>query len=163
MKIIVFSDSHGDLTEMRAALKKHRHADVVAFCGDGCSDIQRIRMEFPDKQYYAVCGNCDWYCNEPNIQEFQLVGKNFFVTHGHLFGVKQGYDRIINLGRQNGFDIILFGHTHKQLTSVEGGILLVNPGSIGYGGCYTIIEINEDTGKIKATEYPHDEYGPVIL
>ena len=80
-----------------------------------------------------------------------------------MFGVKQSTERLINVGRQNGCDIVLFGHTHKQLTTVEGGMLVLNPGSIGYGGRYSIIEIDEKTGKIKATEYPDDDYGPVII
>ncbi len=163
MRIIVFSDSHGDPSGMKSALKKHRHVDVVAFCGDGCNDLEEIRNSFRDKEYFAVCGNCDWYCSEPNIQEFEIAGKVIFMTHGHLFGVKQGTDRITDLARQNGYDIVLFGHTHKQLTSVEGGILLVNPGSVGYSDRYTIIDIDEDTGKIKAVEYPDDDFGPVII
>ncbi len=163
MKIIVFSDSHGDLTVMRSALKKHRSCEIVIFCGDGCSDIQKLRLDFPDKAFFSVCGNCDWYCSEPNFQQIELAGKKIFFTHGHMFGVKQSCDRIINVGKQNGSDIILFGHTHKQMTSVEGGILLLNPGSAGYGGKYSIIEIDEKNGKIKATEYPDDDYGPVII
>ncbi len=163
MRIIVFSDSHGDPSGMRSALRKHRHTDIVAFCGDGCKDIAEIRAAFPDKEYFSVCGNCDWYCSEPNIQEFEVAGKKIFMTHGHLFGVKQGTDRIISLARQNGYDIVLFGHTHKQLTSVEGGILLVNPGAVGYSDSYTIIDIDEITGKIKAVEYPDNDFGPVII
>lgn len=164
MKMIVFSDSHGDTTVMRSALKKHnRRTDVVAFCGDGWRDLAEIRNEFPDKAYFSVRGNCDWYCNEPLFQEFELAGKKIFMTHGHMFDVKMGSSHIVNYGRSNGYDILLFGHTHKQLTSVEGSMLLLNPGSVGHGGNYSIIEINEQTGKIKATEYPYNDFGPVIL
>ena len=163
MKFLVFSDSHGDMAAMSSVMRKHRSAEVVMFCGDGCNDLAKLRMDHPDKAFFAVSGNCDWYCSEPNIQEFEVAGKKIFMTHGHLFGVKQGTDRIISLARQNGYDIVLFGHTHKQLTSVEGGILLVNPGAVGYSDSYTIIDIDEITGKIKAVEYPDNDFGPVII
>ncbi len=163
MKILVFSDSHGDTTTMQSALKKHRSAEVVLFCGDGCRDVNTVCSGYPDKAVFSVCGNNDWYCNAPNFLTVELAGKKIFMTHGHLFGVKQGYERIINLGRENGSHIVIFGHTHKQLTTVESGMLLLNPGSVGYGGNYTIIEIDEKTGKIRAVEYPNDRFGPVIL
>ncbi len=163
MKFLVFSDSHGDMAAMSSVMRKHRSAEVVMFCGDGCNDLAKLRMDHPDKAFFAVSGNCDWYCSEPNYQVLELAGKKIFITHGHMFGVKQSTERLINVGRQNGCDIVLFGHTHKQLTTVEGGMLVLNPGSIGYGGRYSIIEIDEKTGKIKATEYPDDDYGPVII
>ncbi len=163
MKIIVFSDSHGDVASIKEALRKHRSADVVLFCGDGCRDAAAAVSGHNDKVLYSVCGNNDWYCNEPNFLIVELAGKKIFMTHGHLFGVKQGTDRITELGRQNGSDIIVFGHTHKQLTTVKCGMLLLNPGSIGYSGNYSIIEIDETTGKMKAVEYPNDKFGPVIL
>ena len=163
MKFLVFSDSHGDMAAMSSVMRKHRSAEVVMFCGDGCNDLAKLRMDHPDKAFFAVSGNCDWYCSEPNYQVLELAGKKIFITHGHMFGVKQSIERLINVGRQNGCDIVLFGHTHKQLTTVEGGMLVLNPGSIGYGGRYSIIEIDEKTGKIKATEYPDDDYGPVII
>lgn len=163
MKILVFSDSHGDVESMKDALKKHRSAEVILFCGDGCRDVSAAMSGYNDKAFYSVCGNNDWYCNSPNYLTLELAGKKVFMTHGHLFGVKLGTERIVNLGRQNGADIVLFGHTHKQLTTVESGMLILNPGSIGFTGNYSIIEIDEKTGKIKAVEYPNDKFGPVIL
>ncbi|MBQ8135615.1 MAG: YfcE family phosphodiesterase [Clostridia bacterium] len=163
MKIIVFSDSHGDAVSMEEALKKHRSAEVMIFCGDGSRDIQTIRSLHPDKALFAVRGNCDWYCDFPDVLDLELCGKKIFVTHGHLFGVKQGLQRYIDHGHSNGYDIIIFGHTHKQLTSVEGNMLLLNPGAIGYGGKYAILEINENTGQITATEYPDSSMPPLKL
>lgn len=163
MKIIALSDSHGDEASLHEIIKKHRSADLIIFCGDGCSDINRMKMLFRDKPFLCVKGNCDWYCDFPLIQDIELGGKKILVTHGHMFGVKDGTSRIVDMGHQNNADILIFGHTHKQLTSVEGNMMLINPGSVGYKGTYTIIEINEQTGKIKATEYPHDDYGPVVL
>ncbi len=163
MKILVISDSHGDTASFDSAVRRHRSADVIVFCGDGHRDLQTIRAAHRNKAYIAVAGNCDWYCDLPLVQQSELCSKKIIVTHGHMFGVKNGYSRITNFGHQNNADILLFGHTHKQFCTVDGGMLLLNPGAMGYGGRYSIIEINEKTGKIKATEYPDSDFGPIII
>jgi putative phosphoesterase len=55
------------------------------------------------------------------------------MTHGHLYGVKTGLDALINAGRLRRADVVLFGHTHRAYREDFGGMLLVNPGSIGMG------------------------------
>lgn len=161
MKILAFSDSHYEIKAMQRAIRKHKDAEVIIFCGDGESDLQTIRLEYPDKHYLAVRGNCDWYATFPYTEEMMICGRKFFVTHGHLLGVKQGYQRLINMGRSVSADVVVFGHTHKQFTSVEGPMLFMNPGSIGFGERYSVIELSEDSDQVKVTEYPHDEFGPV--
>ena len=163
MKIIVFSDSHGSFDEMSRALRRHKGIDVVAFCGDGHRDILEIQKQFPDKAYLAVKGNCDWYCDFANLITITLCNKKILVCHGHMQGVKEGLNRLVYLGQQEKADIILFGHTHHQLTTAESGMLILNPGSIGYNSTYSIVDIDENSGTITANEYPNDKYGPVII
>lgn len=163
MKIIAVSDSHGSESELISIVRKHRSAEVVIFCGDGNHDIDTVRMRFPEKMVYAVKGNCDWYCSYPNVEELDLCGKHILITHGHVFGVKNGYYTISIFGRSRKADIVVFGHTHKQVSAVDGNMLLVNPGSVADKGCYSIITIDEKSGEIRVDEYPHSEYGPVIL
>ena len=163
MKILVISDSHGDTASFDSAVRRHRSADVIVFCGDGHRDLQTIRAAHRNKAYIAVAGNCDWYCDLPLVQQSELCSKKIIVTHGHMFGVKNGLSRIIDLGRSNGFDIVLFGHTHQQVTSAEGAMLIMNPGSIGCEGEYGIIEIDERTGMVTATEYPRSDIPPLKM
>ena len=42
----------------------------------------------------------------------------------------------------------LFGHTHVPVNRTEEGVLLLNPGSIGYGGTYALL--TEKDGKLSA-------------
>ena len=163
MKILVFSDSHGDSVTMKSIIKKHRRAEVVFFCGDGGRDFNEMRVLFPDKAFFGVSGNCDWCSDLPAYQDFELCGKRIFLTHGHVFGVKQGLSRLTELGRSNRFDIVVFGHTHQQLTSAEGPMILMNPGSVGYNEEYSIIDINEDNGIVTATEYPRSDFPPLKM
>lgn len=163
MKILVFSDSHSYTSEMSRVLRKTKGVDVVAFCGDGHKDLSQMQQKSPDKLYLAVKGNCDWYCDFAALQTITLCGKKLLLTHGHYQYVKQDLHHLLSLGHQEQADIILFGHTHHQLTTVEEGILLVNPGSIGYDNCYSLIDIDEPTGRIVVTEYPDNQFGPVIV
>ncbi len=149
MKLIAISDSHGSTSSIIAAVRKHNDADVIVFCGDGHKDIDNIGYMFPDKMMIAVKGNCDWYCDFLDTQEITLCGRKIFITHGHLYGVKQGLNSIISRGKSIGADIILFGHTHIQTAFWENNMLVLNPGSIGYNKTYATIEIDEDSKEIQ--------------
>ena len=163
MKFIVTSDSHGDFMALRDIILRHNDADVVIFCGDGNKDIDDIYYTFPQKMFISVRGNCDWYCDRNDTQEITLCGKKIFVTHGHIFGVKQGYQRITQHGHSINADIVVFGHTHQQFLSVDDNMLLLNPGSAGHNRQYATIEIDENSGKIKAELYPNSDSGTIIL
>ncbi len=163
MKILVFSDSHGNSSEMRHAIRSNKDADVVMFCGDGHHDLIEMQQDFPDKAYFAVKGNCDWYCDFALVQTVTLCGKKILLTHGHAHSVKEGLTRLVCFAHQEQADILLFGHTHQQMTTADGRMLIMNPGSVGFHEEYGVITIDEATGKITAVEYPHNQYGPVVI
>lgn len=155
MKIIVTSDSHNQMMRIRDVIIKHYDADVVIFCGDGYKDIDEIRLLFNDKMIVSVRGNCDLGCDFRDSLEMTFAGKRFFITHGHIYNVKQGYNYIKQYGKNANSDIVLFGHTHiPYLSAEDNNMILLNPGSIGYSGTYGIIEIDDNTGKVTATLYP---------
>lgn len=159
MKLIAFSDSHGDHMPMIQALRKHRNAEVVIFCGDGHNDIREVQKSFPDKMYLTVKGNCDWCCEFANVQTITLCGKKLLITHGHIQRVKESMMQLTYFGNQENADIVVFGHTHQQVTFLESKMILMNPGSIGYNEQYSTIDIDEKTGKITVNEFPHNKYG----
>lgn len=162
MKILVLSDSHGKTTELETAIRLNSAAEVVIFCGDGHSDIEDMRYIFPNKMFISVRGNCDWCYNAPDKEEITLCGKKIFITHGHIYDVKQGLSRITAYGHSINADIVLFGHTHQQIVTVDGSMLIMNPGSLGYSAEYGIIEI-DDSGKITAQEYPPYSLGKATI
>ena len=104
-------------------------------------------MEVP---LVLVKGNCDFYLDAPTATVFNLGLKKIFATHGHLYGVKYGYDRVYYAGYEQKADIVLFGHTHEAMVSDEGRVALFNPGSISMPRryddkpSYGIIEIDDD-------------------
>ena len=61
MKILVFSDTHGNVEAMHEVISRHRYdADLVIHLGDHFKDLQSIMLDFPMIAYLGVLGNCDF-------------------------------------------------------------------------------------------------------
>ena len=148
MKILVFSDSHGNDIYMRKAIKMHPDAEAIIFLGDGIADFLSLPSDNSAKLY--VRGNCDWhpsYSNIPLIDSITLNSKKIVFLHGHTHGVKGGSEQIKALAKDMSADILLFGHTHSLLSHYEDGTYYLNPGTIGGVGtapAYGIITLREN-------------------
>jgi len=134
MRILVLSDSHGAV-ETLAEIVGQCEADMILHLGDHARDCAIIRTRFPQIMLRAVKGNCDRLERELDTDEFVVEGKRIVMTHGHLFGVKNGLDRVRYFAESREADILLFGHTHVRYDSGDapGDIRLINPGSAGTG------------------------------
>lgn len=142
MRILVISDSHGDYTNLNSILLSQPKAEVVFFLGDGEDDIDKIRLNYPEKMFIVVRGNCDWGSKLPVTEFFTIEGKKIMATHGHAYNVKMTYNTVIYEAESNNCDILLFGHTHCSMTEYADGLYIMNPGSAhGYGATYGIIDI----------------------
>lgn len=141
MKILIFSDSHGERERMVLAAMEER-PDAIFHLGDCWRDAEELTCAFPDTPLYQVPGNCDWTMSgEVQEKRVSLGGVRFLLCHGHTYGVKSGYSTAVGHAKAVGVDILLCGHTHVPLYDEYGGLKLLNPGSIGYGhtyGCITI-------------------------
>ncbi len=147
MRIIVISDSHRNVRSIRSILDAQPDARHVFFLGDITADIEDMNLEFPDKRFHIVSGNCDFFSNYPTSGIETVGGQKIFYTHGHTLGVKHGTDKLLNTARLNGCKIALYGHTHVSQILYEDGIYIVNPGSCseprGGGRSYAVIDIEE--------------------
>ena len=141
MKIIVVSDSHGAYQNLKRILWLNRDADIVVHCGDSRSEIDEVRLEFPDKMYVTVKGNCDWGAALAETEFFTAEGVRFMATHGHLYGVKYGLGSLEQAAREAGVNVVLFGHTHIAHNEYKDGLYMINPGSCGYGKSFAVIEV----------------------
>ena len=146
MELLIFSDSHGRVENMHAALERQiKKPDAVLFLGDGARDLDRLFL--CDTPLWAVRGNCDWSSSDYADRTERLLyleGHTLLLCHGHEWGVKGGLGALIAHAAEVGADIVLFGHTHKPtLLTVAAGeavgkatlsrpMYLFNPGSIGY-------------------------------
>lgn len=129
MKIAVISDTHKIKKYIELSKKYIDGADVLIHLGDNSEDIEELTMDFKG-EVYGVRGNCDYINKYPNEQLLILGGKRIFITHGHIYGVKNGMMNILYKGEELGADIILFGHTHIALIEEYKGIIIMNPGSV---------------------------------
>lgn len=137
VKIIVFSDLHGDACGARLAARISRteHADKTVVCGDifgGASykEVAEALSEVSGVQYF-LRGNNDYGCYDAFLsspaEDYALMyhfGRTLFFTHGHRYNafalppfLKEG-------------DAIVYGHTHVTRLTVQNGLFALNVGSI---------------------------------
>jgi len=146
------SDSHGSVSNIFDAIEIEA-PDVVLHLGDYAFDCNDAGLMFPDVMLRSVRGNSDRRSPGLDIDEFLMDNKRFFITHGHLFGVKISKISIAKEAVNRNADVVLFGHTHNPFYSYNDGIILLNPGSIGSGGkMYAVLEL--ENGEVKH-EFKH--------
>lgn len=130
MKILVLSDSHGNITNMvRAVTAENPH--MIFHLGDCWRDSETLHDRFPEIPLHQVPGNCDYRSFEPAEQLVFLEDKRILLCHGHTCGVKQSLLTAGYMAEEQNLDLFLFGHTHKPLVDMRGKTLFLNPGSIG--------------------------------
>lgn len=149
-KILVLSDSHGNINNMIFAVKQVR-PDMIIHLGDCWSDSVMLQKKFPDIPMERVPGNCD--CTlEPLERILYIEGKKVMICHGHTYNVKTGYLRLELAAREKEADLVLFGHTHRVFYDWHNDLRILNPGSIGAPGygtppSYGILFLDEGTGR----------------
>ena len=146
MKILIFSDSHGELAHMRQAIQRE-NPDYLFHLGDHDLDAADLAEEFPTLPMVAVQGNCDTWCSDsPVTRVVPIGGLRLFLCHGHTYGVKSSLLRASYAAREENADILLFGHTHEAYReTAPTGLVLFNPGACGFNfnptyGCLTVSE-----------------------
>lgn len=142
MRILVLSDSHGMPSRILDAVEAHPEAEALIFLGDGERDLDTVESYYHSlPNVIKVAGNCDFSSSLPLLRVVTLGGKKIYCTHGHAEHVKYGTDELLLRARQEGADIVLYGHTHTGVTCYDDGLyIIMNPGSIR-DGHYGMIDI----------------------
>lgn len=137
---------------MYTAIEAHR-PDQVIHLGDLLDDAQEVAYAYPKLPFCTVPGNCDGWTTQPLKKQIVLAERSILLSHGHLWGVKRGYDAAIADARTCGAHVLLFGHTHKALCQqLEDGLWMMNPGASR--SSYGMIEI--EGGTLLCTVHPQD-------
>jgi len=145
MRILIFSDNHGDQENLRRVIKKIGHVDRIFSLGD--SEMRDIELTLLN--VVGVKGNYPFEPKFPYELSFVFHDQLVFLTHGHLYHVKLGLSSLVNHADNIGAKIVCFGHTHRPLLEVINDIIFVNPGALankrsGDNPSYGIIEITEE-------------------
>ncbi|MDO5136313.1 MAG: metallophosphoesterase [Eubacteriales bacterium] len=129
MRILVVSDTHGRDGNLERVVEREAPFDHLIHCGDveGRELFVEVLAECPCT---IVAGNNDYYSDLLREVSLELCGMRIFVSHGHFYGVSADPQGILTGARARACEIALFGHTHRPMLKLEGGILLMNPGSL---------------------------------
>jgi hypothetical protein len=96
----------GDIVELKVLKELEKLAPVVAVHGN---------MDF-DEVVNSL----------PEINSIEVLGRRIGVVHdAGIFGT----EKMKRIARENNFDILVFGHTHKQFLMEDEGKIFINPGS----------------------------------
>ena len=141
LKILVLSDSHRAVGAMYDAAILEQ-PDVIMHLGDHVSDAQDLSYALDTTDFYEVKGNCDFASIAPETILTELDDVRFFLTHGHLFGVKLGLTRLKLEAERLGAQVALFGHTHRPYCAQENGVWYLNPGA-AKDGRYGVVVLQD--------------------
>ena len=144
MRIVVMSDSHGNLLNLEKIVRAQPTAEWFLFLGDGEEEFLQLQGEFPQCKFRQVRGNCDIGSQAEPYDLLSAAGKRIFFTHGHLYNVKWGMSGFLYAAKGRGADVALYGHTHIPKAEYEDGMVVLNPGSCsGRGGeaTYAVVDI----------------------
>ena len=123
----LISDTHGLVrASVHTALAG---VELILHAGDvgGDAILDELALIAP---VMAVYGNTDMP-DDPRLAqsiERMIGGVRVHVSHGHELGVPSP----MRLLKRYSADVIVYGHTHRQLvTRAEDGRLVINPGAAG--------------------------------
>lgn len=126
MRIGVFSDSHGDISNARRFCESVAPLDCLFHLGDYAADADKLSKLFACPAY-TVRGNCDYRSDQPLERVVDLGGKRFLLLHSHQYYFM---DALLYRGEEVRADMVCYGHTHVPDLSADGPRLILNPGSL---------------------------------
>ncbi len=146
MKVVVFSDAHGNKTIIERIISFNPDADFLVSLGDSELPISFLM----DLDIIAIKGNYPRDSGFVFESTLQVGNKELFLTHGHKYGVHKSLKKLLQHALAIECDIALYGHTHVAKVDKVGDLLLINPGSIRnprskMAPSYLILNITDDS------------------
>ena len=136
MRILVFSDTHGD-TDAMSGVIADAPCDLLLHLGDCTTDCEELCALYPDVTIWQVAGNDyrDMISGIHYEDVFEAGGVRIFMTHGHRYGVRSGPDMLCARAAACGAALALYGHTHVAAAGRCGDVAYLNPGSASRSRC----------------------------
>ena len=143
VRIGVISDTHGRLSP--AVVKHFKGVSHIIHAGDiGVPEVlEELRRIAP---VTAVLGNIDAAAQFPGLEPEacgDISGIRFLVAHTQRDVLTKHEDPA-----QEGYDLVVTGHTHHPFADWHDGVLYLNPGSAGpsrFGSQPSIAVVEVDT------------------
>ncbi len=131
MRILIVSDTHRNNKNFFSVLEKGGPYDLIVHCGDA-EGSEYALSQAGGCETLIVMGNNDFFSSLPKEIETQIGKYKVLITHGHNYYVSMNREIIKQEALQRGFDIVMFGHTHKPVVDIDKNITVLNPGSLSY-------------------------------
>ena len=138
MKILIVSDTHRKDKNLERVIEREKPLDMSIHLGDAeGSDYAIASWVNPSCVMEMVSGNNDFFSRLDREQDFMLGRYRVLLTHGHYYSVSVGTEYLRQEARARGFDIVMFGHTHRPYYDVDKkkgdkDLIVLNPGSLSY-------------------------------
>jgi len=163
LKLGIVSDLHCNAAGLREALRLMGDIDELLCLGDSIYEYRfsnEVVALLKDRAAHTILGNHEegffgplgararerdgidpdllrWLGERPHRRELDIGGKTVLLVHSTPWEPRGAYIHPDNaeLARfaEADADIVLYGHTHRQVARRVGGVLVVNPGSAGEG------------------------------
>ena len=160
MRIGVVSDIHCQPAALEQAIAAMGRIDRLVCLGDAisqasfCNDTvallrahdaltilgnhEEAFFEGPGRNGARVdADHAAWLAERPGRVETRFAALRTLIVHstpwssGHAY-VPHAHRDFHHFGVP-GFDVVMYGHTHQPLACRQGGVLVINPGSVGEG------------------------------
>lgn len=153
MKIGVLADTHiperaGEIPQR--ILEDFKSVDLIIHAGDLVELVVLETLKTACADIRAVYGNMDSYAVRKKLTEKEIIAAgNFKIGLIHGYGAPHKLIKQVSFVFKNdGVNIIIFGHSHMPFCEKKGDILYFNPGSptdmiFSPYNSYGIIEIND--------------------
>lgn len=131
MRILIVSDTHKKGRILEKVLNQLGEIDFFIHLGDIEGEEAYI-ASLLDCRYELVAGNNDFFTDCRKEAEIKLEDYKVLLTHGHYYYVSMGVETLRKEAIARGADIVMYGHTHRPLVSIEEDVTILNPGSLAY-------------------------------
>jgi putative phosphoesterase len=144
MKIIVISDSHGNIANIKHVMgfAKKIDARAVIHCGDW-DDIESVETVLSYKiPLYSVLGNADVTEGLEDILKFESKKFAYHLLKLNLDGRKIGVIHRANLKdpELTDYNIIFSGHYHSKDEKMVNFTTFIRPGALINGNNFAVYE-----------------------
>jgi putative phosphoesterase len=190
LKLGIVSDLHCNIDGLDRALQIMGPIDALACLGDSISEysfsnavIGRLReldaltiLGNHEETFLSPAGArarsaadidrrlLDWLAERPHRHELPVDGKRILMVHSTPWEPRGSYvlphsSELQRFGEADA-DIVLYGHTHRQLVRRVGRVLVVNPGSAGEardprnGGQLSCAVLDTATEEVVVRDFP---------
>lgn len=156
MKVIVVSDSHGELDNIKclSRIAKEEKAEKVIHLGDDYDDADYLINEGITLE--RVPGVFSAYYTDKSVSNRKVVelrGWKFLLTHTKEHHNNDTPDDIVpeQHVRDGTVDIVLYGHSHVPAIAIENNVYLINPGHLksedkrGYEPSYAVLTVEKES------------------